>query len=155
MDSDVTFRPKLQADSVVTVYLTDGYNKLVKDFTETYYLPPLRFELSDIIDTDGNVVDKTDGDVVDYTEPIGLAVEENELLNRGHYLEKYVNNISFWMFGNWQLEPFFSIIKIVFSPSRKFAIVTYRMSRSGGTIVLEKKHGKWTFLRQTERSFFD
>jgi len=139
VDSAVAFRPKLQVDSVVTVYLTDGYKKLVKDFTETYHLPPLHFELPDIIDTDGNV---------DNTEPIGLTAEHDELMDRGDFLWKNVNNVSFWMFGNWQLQPFFDIREIVFSPSRKFAIVTYSMSHSGGTIVLEKKHGKWTFLRQ-------
>ncbi len=140
VDSAVAFRPMLQADSVVTVYLTDGYKKLVKDFTETFHLPPLHFELPDIIDTDGNVED---------TEPIGLTAEHDELMDRGDFLWKYVNNISFWMFGNWHLQPFFDIREIAFSPSRKFAIVTYRMSHSGGTIVLEKKHGKWTFLRQS------
>lgn len=139
VDSAVAFRPKLQADSVVTVYLTDVYKELVKDFTETYHLPPLHFELPDIIDTDGNVED---------TEPIGLTTEHDELMNRGDFLRKYVNNVSFWMFGNWQLQPFFDIREIAFSPSRRFAIVTYSMGHSGGTFVMEKKHGKWTFLRQ-------
>ena len=139
VDSAVAFRPKLQADSIVTVYLTDGYKNLVKDFTETYHLPPLHFELPDIIDTDGNV---------ENTGPIGLTAEYDEESNRGDFLRQYVNDVTYWFIGAFQIRPFFSIDEIVFSPSRRFAIVTYSMGHSGGTFVMEKKHGKWTFLRQ-------
>ena len=145
VDSAVAFRPKLQVDSVVTVYLTDGYKKMVKDFTETYHLPPLHFELPDIIDTDGNVENR---------EPIGLTAEHDEELNRGQFLRKYVSDVNPCYFSGWRIRPFFTIGEIVFSPSRKYAIVEYSIHshEGGGIFVMEKRHGKWTFLRDSSIS---
>lgn len=143
VDSAVAFRPMLQADSVVTVYLTDGYKQLVKDFFTTYHLPPLKFDLLNITEEDG------DEEVI---QPIGLSAESDEEVIRSDFLQKYVSDVTYWLAGAFQIRPFFSINEIVFSPSRRYAIVTYSIDHSGGTFVLEKKHGKWTFLRQTEWS---
>ena len=145
VDSAVAFRPKLQVDSVVTVYLTDGYEKLAKEFFATYHLPPLKFDLPDIADADSD-----EGD----TQLIGLTAEYDEELNRGQFLRKYVGDVNPCYFSGWRIRPFFTIGEIVFSPSRKYAIVEYSIHShgSGGIFVMEKRHGKWTFLRDSSIS---
>ena len=140
VDSSVEFRPNLLVDSVTTVYLTDGYKKLAKEFFATYHLPPLKFDLPDIADADSDE---------EASQPIGFTAEYDEELNRGQFLRKYVSDVNPCYFSGWRIRPFFTIGEIVFSPSRKYAIVEYSIHShgSGGIFVMEKRHGRWTFLR--------
>ena len=141
VDSAVAFRPNLLLDGVTTVYLTDGYEQLVNDFFTTFHLSPLKTDLPDITDED---IDEGD------LQSFELPAEYKESSNRGHFLRKYVSDINPCYFSGWRIRPFFTIDKIIFSPSRKYAIVEYTChgESRGGTILMGKKHGKWVFVKE-------
>ena len=141
MDSAVSFRPNLLVDGVTPVYLTDGYEQLVNDFFATPL--PMKLNLLDITDEDNDE---------EASQPIGYTVEDEERLDRGQFLKKHVNYITAYYFSGWRIRPFLTIDKIIFSPSRKYAVVEYTNhgDSRGGSFLMKKKHGDWVFVRILE-----
>ena len=138
VDSVVAFRPNLLIDGVTTVYLTEGYEELVNDYFATPL--PMKLDLLDITDED---IDEED------SQPIEFTVEDEERLDRGQFLRKHVNYITACYFSGWRIRPFLTIDKIIFSPSRKYAVVEYTNhgDARGGSFLMKKKHDKWVFVR--------
>lgn len=136
MDSAVSFRPNLLVDGVTTIYLTDGYGQLVKDFFAT-------LDLLDITEEDNDE---------EASQPIGYTVEDEERLDRGQFLRKHVNYITSCYFSGWRIRPFLTIDKIIFSPSREYAVVEYtnHSDSRGGSFLMKKKHDDWVFVRILE-----
>ena len=152
VDNAVAFRPKLQVDGVTTVYLTDGYDELLKNFQNEIIITPAFFEIPDISEEDSVLMSDQDEfplSLKDDSDQDELPLSLKDNWEKLHFMNKYINNIDTYMLG-WRITPFFSIDQIIFDPSRKYAIVEYRQGKSGGTIVLEKIRDKWTFMRTYE-----
>ena len=137
---DVEFRPDFQADSIITVYLTDGYDSLMKNFEKKITFQPQYNVQSS---PPKNIPEQDSVQAMKWYE-YSIAQENHH--EKRHFLLKYVNGIRWWESG--LIVSFFSIDKIIFDTSRQYAIIDYTHGDDhGGTILLKKQNGQWNFLR--------
>lgn len=137
---DVEFRPDFQADSIITVYLTDGYYNLMRNFEEKItFQPQYKVQSS----PPKNIPEQDSVQAMKWYE-FSIAKENHH--EKRLFLWKYVNDIRRWEFG--LIASFFSIDRIIFDTSRQYAIIDYTQGDDrGGTILLKKQNGQWNFLR--------
>lgn len=138
---NVEFRPVFQADSIITVYLTDGYYNLMRNFEKKITFQP-QYKVQAI--PPKNIPEQDSIQAMKWHE-ISIAKENSH--EKRVFMGKYVSNIRTNTLG--LIVSFFSIDKIIFDTSRQYAIVDYNSGdSSGGTILLKKQNGQWNFLRQ-------
>lgn len=137
---DVEFRPVFQADSIITVYLTDGYYNLMKDFEEKITFQP-QYKVQST--PPKNIPEQDSVQAMKWYE---FSIAKENRHEKRLFLWKYVNDIHRWEIG--LIVSFFSIDRIIFDTSRQYAIIDYTLGDDhGGTILLKKQNGQWNFLR--------
>ena len=136
---DVEFRPDFQADSIITVYLTDGYYNLMRNFEEKItFQPQYKVQSS----PPKNIPEQ---DSVQEMKWYEFSIAKENRREKRHFLWKYVNDIRRWEVG--LIASFFSIDRIIFDTSRQYAIIDYTHGDDhGGTILLKKQNGQWNFF---------
>lgn len=169
IDSNIVFRPKIKIEGHSTVYLTDEYRTLLKNYlfgdklfwdisftieepenwklTETDSLWNITNNEKDKYENSATKAQELNNEqFIAYIKSEKFKAKHSELLDRDSFLVKYagvMTTCSYFIGIN--IVPFFSIDEIIFDKSFKYAVINYSRCGSGGTVILQKKGKEWKY----------
>ncbi len=121
-DSIVNFRPAINCNSKLPLYLTSSYEKLLNSFLGNQHIP---------LGTD------------DIMNP-ARSIEQSE--KKEKFLENYVK-IWYGHLGDyWQLYSYPEAFKIIFDKDMQYALIPFRIIYEGGVAMLKKENGDWKLI---------
>lgn len=121
-DSIVNFRPVINCDGKLPLYLTPAYDSLLNQFLGEEHIP-----------------------LGDYD--IMMPAHATELSKtKSEFLEKYVKIFYGHWGGYWQLLSYPEAFSVTFDKYMQYARIDFRMIYEGGEAMLKKLNGKWTLI---------
>jgi hypothetical protein len=122
VDSIMNFRPKINCDGRLPLYLTSKYSQILNKFLGNEY-SPLGF---------GGLMNPA------------RATGESE--KRKDFLENFIKIWYGHWGGYWQLYSYPIAQSIIFDKDMKYAIVNYKMIYEGGKSILKNTNGNWKLI---------
>lgn len=121
-DSIVNFRPAINCNGKLPLYLTSSYEELLNSFLGNQNIP---------LGTD---------DIMNPARSTKLSEKKKK------FLEKYVK-IWYGHWGDyWQLYSYPEAFKIIFDKEMKYALIPFRMIYEGGEAMLKNENGEWKLI---------
>lgn len=121
-DSIVNFRPVINCDGKLPLYLTPAYDSLLNQFLGEEYIPLGQYDIM---------------------RP-AYATELSK--TKSEFLEKYVRIFYGHWGGYWQLLSYPEAFSVKFDKDMQYARIDFRMIYEGGEAMLKKLNGKWTLI---------
>jgi hypothetical protein len=121
-DSIVDFRPRIDCDGKIPLYLTENYRDLLNAFLGNNHLP------------------LGAGGIMNPARSKGQSEKRQKFLSQ---------NIKIWYGhwgGYWQLYSYPQAYSITFDKDMQYAKINFRMIYEGGEAILKNNNGEWTVL---------
>ncbi len=121
-DSIVNFRPVINCDGKLPLYLTPAYDSILNQFLGEEYIPLGHYDI--MMPAYATELSKT----------------------KSEFLEKFVKIFYGHWGGYWQLLSYPEAFSVTFDKNMQYAKINFRMIYEGGEAMLKKLNGKWTLI---------
>ena len=122
-DSIINFRPDINFPNAKTLYLTNGYYKILNNFLKDKHYP------------------------LGYGNLMNPARAKGSSFRKVQFINKYLGIIQGHWGGYWYIETHPYVNLVIFNKNRDIAKVEYRLAYRGGEAYFKKEKGNWVFWK--------